>query len=130
MKKNSLTNGFQPHMSVRTHYQDIETATDFLKKLPKTVSIPIIFDKMIYSYGDPSFVSVYYTIKPKNKDPKTIWWWPKNAHISFYYTYEPFIDEKTRKKIHDKVINLKEMVLDGFKIMNCNGDFHFWKQML
>jgi len=129
LKINKLTNGFQPHMSVKTHYSSLAMATKFFNKLPVKIKIPIVFDKMVYSPEENGFTSLYFTIKPSN-DPSTIWWWPENAHISMHYTYDSSISEKIKEEIYKKVSSLQELTLDGFQIMNCNGNFHNWKRML
>ena len=123
-KINAFTNGFRLHMSVRTHYKTLGQAKLFFNTLPKKINIEVEFVNMIYS-DDTEFACVYFTIK--NKEIMSNSWWPKNSHISFHYSYDGKINETVRDKIAEKVKNMKEIKLDGFHLMNCNGDFHEWK---
>ena len=113
------TNGFIPHMTIKaylTYKEAVELYNNVIKDVKDTT---VYLNDFVYS-NESGFSALYYNISTD-----TIYnWWPKDAHISFRYSYNDFTEDEIKDF---KNINIpKKSILSNVKIVNCNGYFKDW----
>ena len=117
---NYFTNGFPPHMSIKTGL-NLSQALSLFSKLKK-ISINIEFDNLRCNEDD-GFHALYYTIKDIENKPL---WWPKNPHMSFYYKYNQKITTSEANYLYIN-LHLKKSNLSNFHVVLCKGHHSKWK---
>ena len=119
----NITNGFTPHITVRSHLRKNQAIEEF-KRLSITKPIKIKLDKDYKLSEEDNFFALYYNVKPINYTPI---WWPENAHISFRYKYDkPFTKEVVEQAINHK---FNYLYFENLEIRNCNGHFKNWEKI-
>jgi len=120
---NYFSHGFPAHVSLKTNL-DYSTALNLFTKIKKQ-DIEVEFNNLMCD-EDKNLHSMFYTLKsPKNKPD----WWPKNAHIPFYYKYN-------QKILPDEVYYLysnlkyKKGMLKNLFLVKCTGHFTKWQIIL
>ena len=119
---NDKTNGFEPHISIKTHL-NLEEVINMYNKINKNIQLKIkIIKETITSYEN-GFNALYFNVECLNTKPE---WWPNNAHISFIYKYNKPITlleiNKVKKSVNDTII-----IFNKIKVMLCKGHHNNWK---
>ena len=119
----NYTNGYQPHLTIKSHLS-YEECFSLLKEIMadfKPLEIELI-DEIKYS-NNVDFHSLYYDAKIKDDILKPFWW-PKNPHVSFFYSYDS-IDDSVISDVSDMVV-IKTACFDKVIIKQCSGHFLEW----
>jgi len=117
------TNGFCPHLSIKTGLTYSEALFLFSKIKKQETHIDLDY---IQCNEDEDFHSLYYTVKDPLPKPE---WWPKNAHISFLYKYNKKITHIEAYHLHN-YMSIKKGILKNFCIVKCKGHYSKWKMLL
>lgn len=124
-KYKHLTNGFEPHISIKTHLT-LKNTKYLYNKIKNIEKIKIkILSKPIIS-NENGFYALYFNVLCLN-DNKPLWW-PSNAHISFIYKYNECINEDEISNTIDKIKD-HEHYFNTIKIMLCKNYHSNWKQI-
>ena len=115
----NYTNGFTPHVTIKAFLTYDEAVKLYNIIINDAMDTVVYLDDLIHSY-EKEFSALYYNISTDTYYD----WWPKDAHISFRYSYTPFTKDDIVKF---KNINIPRIgILDCIKIVNCNGFFKDW----
>ena len=119
------TNGFIPHLSIKTNLT-YQNALLLFSKI-NNYNIDIELDS-IHNTEENEFHSLYYTVKVIN-DNDIPEWWPKNAHISFFYKYNKKIKNQEIDYILNN-LNTTKAKLNKLHLVKCSGHFKDWTILL
>ena len=116
------TRGFTPHISIKTNFKNKDEALRELRKirLNKPIQVKLRKDTKV-SHVD-GFYAVLRDVDVVDKPAPT--WWPKDAHVSFAYKYEPFSDHEIQEitnQIEVDVAKISKIVLK-----RCIGHYQNW----
>tara|TARA_B110000037_G_scaffold214750_1_gene271127 strand:+ start:594 stop:1007 length:414 start_codon:yes stop_codon:yes gene_type:complete len=110
----NLTQGFEPHISLKTNMEYDEAIKIFNKIKYDDLKIEIINKPCITCFKN--FYALQYDVKILQGNINI---WMDNAHISFIYKYGENINEKI--KINDFIVYFNKI-----NIMNCNNHYSKW----
>tara|TARA_S200000501_G_C20649086_1_gene666623 strand:+ start:400 stop:870 length:471 start_codon:yes stop_codon:yes gene_type:complete len=114
------------HITIDSHLATLDTAITTFNDIIKNVNtIKIGLDAMNpVVCWEPDFNALYFRsyVIPWSQEP---WWWPKDAHVSFSYSYGP---RKLRGLnevwyIQKSIFKHNTADINRIKLVRCTGDF-------
>lgn len=122
---NQYTNGFQSHITIKYNVDSEDYANKILHK-NKNIKYKIKLSEDLFYGEEDGFYCLYKKATLcLCEEEKRADWFPSDAHVSFYYSYEPIsrdIFEITKKKLENKNIGM----FDCFQIKLCDDHFLLW----
>ena len=130
-KWHKYTNGFVPHMTVKSEIDTKGAAYALYAKVALGVPKGGISVKMIgelEQHNENDFNALIYNLEQegeKNMKNMNIWW-PTDPHVSLAYQYDKKFETDEMKKIDEKII-VGSAILNEVRIMCCSGHFEKWQ---
>ena len=122
-----LTNGFEPHISIKTRLNK-NSALELFSKIKDNKNYYVtLLPKLIESNEDGFRALYYHVIYSKNNKKEKPIWWPKNAHISLKYNYNT---EFTKEDYNSLKLNKLELETDKIIIMKCDKHHNEWIKVI
>ena len=118
---NTLTEGFKPHVSIKTDFESRKEAQEYLDSIQLKKPIEIYLEPNPMLTEIEGFHAIQYSVKTVEKPPN---WWPENAHVSFAYNYKPFTKKEIKKAVES--VNIFTAVLHTFVVKKCCGHYSLW----
>ena len=116
------TNGFLPHMTIKSNMSFSYAKILYDKIQP--INLDLEF-KTIQTSVEDDFCALYAGIKKKD-----IWWWPKNAHISFQYRYNNPYTKQDMIQLQNKLIGKTRFKCNQILLVRCDSYFTTWKNKI
>ena len=123
---NQYTNGIQSHITIKYNV-DLDSA-DYAKNKNKNKNKKYkikLSEELFYGEEEGFFCLYKKSSLCLCEEEKRADWFPSDAYVSFYYSYEPIsrdIFEITKKKLENKNIG----IFDCFQIKLCDDHFLLW----
>ena len=127
-KYSNLTNGFKLHLTIKSELS-LNEAEELKKKINNIGNIavrikePIVYTKEINFYA--LLCNASLDLNQSNNFTNLSEFWPKNAHISFYYSYED-ITNSIINKLKNSIDYNQLFYFDTIEIRKCTNHFNEW----